>query len=111
MKTGFQIEIQNGLSPDQLSKAITFADSFIIKTLQDPRKRYWGCKTGRRCGPFTRGGVMTLDKDLFFLRINRKRRVFGIVTSNSIDRSKGYGKYRFIKTEMNVYAKVGDVKG
>lgn len=111
MKKGFQIEIQEDLNEQELVKAKHHADQFIIRTLQHPDKRFGAVNShGGRDTPYSRGSCLHLGNDLYFLRINRHKRIFGVVRG---DRMYGeeYGKMKVKKTPTKTYAIVGDIKG
>jgi hypothetical protein len=113
MKIGFRIDIQKDLNDDEMKAAKKYADTFIIQTLQDPKKKYGGAQSyGGRDTPFSRGSCLNLNSDkLHFLRINRHKRIFGVIRSNNLDDNDGYGKLKIKKVDMIMYAQIGDIKG
>lgn len=113
MKRGFRIDIQSDLNLEQMKTAIDQCDKFIVNTLHDPKKRYDGMKSyGGRDTPYSRGSCLSLGGKIFFMRINRHKRVFGVLKRDLIDESGGFGKLK-IKAlpTMFTYAQVGDIKG
>jgi hypothetical protein len=114
MKLGFRIDIQSDLNENEMKIAQRFADDFIIRTLQDPKKRYGGHGSGKN-SPYNRGKCMCLDGgNLNFRRINRHKRIFAVSKMDIIDDLDGYGKLKFknnIVPLMFVYAQIGDIKG
>ncbi len=113
MKRGFRIDIQIELSETQLTRAKQYSDSFIISTLNDSKKRYGGMKShGGRDTPFSRGSCLGLGDGLYFMRINRHKRIFGVVKKDTIDDNCEYGKLTFkVKPKTFTYAQIGDIKG
>jgi hypothetical protein len=113
MKIGFRVDIQSDLSDVQLVRAKQYSDSFIISTLSDSKKRYGGMKShGGRDIPFSRGSCIGLGEGLYFMRINRHKRIFGVVKKDTIEDNCEYGKLKFkIKPKTFIYAQIGDIKG
>ncbi len=112
MKTGFRIDIQSDLNDKELIIAKNTCDNFIIYTLKDPKKRYGGIKSyGGRDTPYSRGSGILLNDNLYFMRINRHKRIFGVVKKNNVSYN---GKFTFknnIQPPMFTYAQIGDIKG
>lgn len=115
MKIGFRIDIQSDLNEEEMLIAKKFSDDFIIRTLQDPKKRYGGSDSyGGRDTPYSRGSCMSLGKELNFRRINRHKRIFGVTRMNTLDGETEYGKLKFkndVVPKMILYAQIGDIKG
>ncbi len=80
MKTGFAIYIQDDLSPSLKKQAEDFADAFIVNTLRDPRKRYFGTNGGGYTTGLWRNRLgVAVGEELTFRRISTKQRKFAIV--------------------------------
>lgn len=112
MKRGFRIDIQSDLSENEIKRAKTVSDDFIVRTLQHPDKRFGGSRSyGGRDTPYSRGSCLSLGDDLFFLRINRHKRIFGVVRENTITGDYGKLKLKSPTIELYTYAQIGDIKG
>lgn len=112
MKHGFRIDIQTDLNDCEMKEAKRFSDDFIIRTLQSPNHLFGGIRShGGRDTPYARGTCMCLKNGLFFLRINRHKRIFGVVRTDEV-----HGDYRKLKLKnlnlkMFTYAQWGDIQG
>jgi hypothetical protein len=136
MKKGFQLEIQRGLSEEDMEIALSFANKWIKNTCMDDELVFW---LGGRTGGWTskshlkRGSLgytyIKEDRSLVFRRISSSKRVFAIVNIDTMTLKDGNelntkgcmcahcnGGQKVIwrnnkKPETFVYAMVGDIKG
>lgn len=115
MKTGFRIDIQSDLNDVEMKVVKSFCDSFIVRTLSDPKKRYGGATGhGGRDTPYSRGSCMSLGNNLYFRRINRHKRIFGAIRENTSEGESWDQKMKFkdgVTPNMFTYAIIGDIKG
>lgn len=88
-----EIKIQRDLSQDQIRRAITHINRFIVETIKDDG-RYCGASGGGRRSYLRRGrfGYLldTKQNDLTFRRISRNKRIFAVVhVSTLLDKETG----------------------
>lgn len=88
MKKGFAIEIQEGLSADELSQAISVANKFVKEWIENDgswkNKTRGGWESFYKRGKLgehikTHDGKQWVDHGLYFRRASRGRRIFQIV--------------------------------
>ena len=139
MKKGFAIQIQLSLSEEEKKVAEDFANKFIIGTLKNDMLYSKHLNTRGGYSSYLKRGVLglkikghgpTTDDTLYFRRISRNQRVFGIVRLDTMQEKGTYEDLKHVKDkcmcpihhggtrvewrykpETYTYALVGDIKG
>jgi len=129
MALGYRIMMQSDFSNIELELAKKYCDAFINTVAQNDG--YWNKLTRAGWGDVAYGrGLLgdQVDRDgeLYFRRISRGKRIFGVVRKNTLERLDGQPiekkcrckkcgggqRVRFIqKPEMTVYYETGIIKG